>query len=82
MKQKRKYELYMQFGSRHIYSRSQQYRHGDWVAKVRATSIRQAYYLLGHRVYAKNQGDLGIVEIGTSDMKGYRYPWEDGTPDI
>lgn len=76
----RVYTVYTSCPGGRISTRTADYHSGDWVVEVRATSIKQAYYLVGNRVFAKDTISLGIVGLGRNDRPDARCPWDDGRP--
>jgi hypothetical protein len=55
-------------GSGFITNQTGHYRSSMWAVQVRAQSIRQAYFLLAHRIWANQPSSVGIVSSeGPSD---------------
>jgi len=65
-KRKRLYTLYAAYPG-DVKSRSQDYRSGDYILRVRAYSIKQAYALTGKRVRAEGKS-VGVISVKNSHM--------------
>ena len=78
MKRKREYTLYVDDPDGKIYNKTASYRSGMWIVHVLATSIKQAYYLLGHQIVAKD--DVGITSVNNSDGPDAGWPWSEKIP--
>ena len=72
---KRIYELYTWGPGCSVTNQGKCYRTGMWVLKVRAMSIKQAYYLASSGQVAHDKG-LGIVGAGNSHLAPSKdTPW-------
>lgn len=63
-KRKRFYTLYAAYPGD---VKSGNYYSGDYILRVRATSIKQAYALVGKRIRAEGK-DVGVVSVRNSRM--------------
>ena len=72
----RTYQLYAAVGGLHVLSN----RYADYLSghfpievEVRAYSIRQAFWLAGHRVLAFRHGAVGVHKVTVG--RAFRYRW-------
>ena len=72
MKRRREYVLYAPAPGGPFTTRTAAYPSWPYRYRVRATSIRQAYWLAGHNVFLTAERAVGICEIGQHDDFPFR----------
>lgn len=74
------YTLYATGGAGDVFNQSKYYQSfTHWIARVRATSIRQAYALVYAHQEAAGKGAAGIVQLDNSEGPGAGWPWRCST---
>lgn len=69
------YTLYIDIPGGNIFSLGSDYYHGLWIARVRATNMREAYGLLNRQVAATKRTELGVTAIDNSRGPAMGWPW-------
>jgi hypothetical protein len=72
----RKYELYCNQPRGKVKHFSRDYKTGMFIFEVRASSIKQAYYMCGNLIPSSGPGMPGITHIDCSHWENFnKYTW-------